>query len=144
MKHCCLNFFGLFAYVPLQYQRKFRPHCNVVLSPSWPTIQTHNTYTSTYACRIIKMTSDTVLRKIYLSLYLKVLCVRGSWRLNRTATYWPPHSYGHQRFFLVLQGCSTRGPGAQLSAGCWLSLPHLVSKTGLVSKLVEFPVHWVI
>ena len=35
-------------------------------------------------------TSDTVLRKIYLSLYLKGLCVRGSWRPNRTATYWPP------------------------------------------------------
>ena len=34
-------------------------------------------------------TSDTVLRKIYISLYLKGLCVRGSWRLNRTATYWP-------------------------------------------------------
>ena len=65
---------------------------------------------------------------MYLSLYLKGLCVRGSWRSNRTATYWPPHSYGHQRFFSVLQGCSTGGPRAQLSAGCWLSLPHLVSK----------------
>ena len=32
-------------------------------------------------------TSDTVLRKIYLSLYLKGLCVGGSWRPNRTATY---------------------------------------------------------
>ena len=29
-------------------------------------------------------------RKIYLSLYLKGLCMRGSWRPNRTATYWPP------------------------------------------------------
>ena len=62
-------------------------------------------------------TNDTVLRKIYLSLYLKGLCVRGSWRPNRTATYWT-HSYGHQRFFPVLQGCSTGGPGTQLSAGC--------------------------
>ena len=35
-------------------------------------------------------TSDTVLRKIYLSLYLKGLCVRGCWRPNRTATYWSP------------------------------------------------------
>ena len=34
-------------------------------------------------------TSDTVLRKIYLSLYLKGLRVRGNWRPNRTATYWP-------------------------------------------------------
>ena len=39
-----------------------------------------------------------------------------------------PHSYDHQRCaFLVLQGCSTGGPGAELSAECWLSLPHLVS-----------------
>ena len=39
-----------------------------------------------------------------------------------------PHSYGHQHcVFLVLQGCSTRGPRAQLSAGCYLSLPHLVT-----------------
>ena len=35
-------------------------------------------------------TSDTVLRKIYLSLYMKGLCVRGSCWPNRTATYWPP------------------------------------------------------
>ena len=81
-------------------------------------------------------TSDTVLRKIYLSLYLKGLRVRGSWRLNRTAIYWP-HSYGHQHcVFLVLQGCSTGGPGAH-SAGCGLSLPHLVTN-GSVSKVTDF------
>ena len=41
-----------------------------------------------------------------------------------------PHSYGHQRcVFLVLHGCSTGGPGAQLSAGWWLSLLHLVSNS---------------
>ena len=38
-----------------------------------------------------------------------------------------PHSYGRQRcVFLVLQGCSTGGPGAH-SAGWWLSLLHLIS-----------------
>ena len=62
-------------------------------------------------------TWDTVLKKIYLSLYLKGLRVRGSWRPNRTATYWPPHSIGHQHFFPVLLGCSTGGLGAQLYAG---------------------------
>ena len=42
--------------------------------------------------------------------------------------YIDPHSYGHQRcVFLVLQGCSTGGPGAQLSAGWWLPLLHLIS-----------------
>ena len=110
------------------------------------------------------ITSDTVLRKIYLSYYLKGLCVRGSWRPNRTATYWP-HSYGHQRFFPVLQGFSTGSPGAQLTTGCWLSLPHLVSKLSdlqtrwpgvprapsagcwfslpyLVSKLIDLQTNW--
>ena len=38
-----------------------------------------------------------------------------------------PHSYGHQYCgFLVLKGYSAGGPGAH-SAGCWLSLPHLVT-----------------
>ena len=41
--------------------------------------------------------------------------------------YIDPHSYGCQRcVFLVLQGCSTGGPGAQLSVGWWLSLLHLI------------------
>ena len=40
----------------------------------------------------------------------------------------PPQSYGHQRCaFLVLQGCSTGGPGAH-SSECWLSPSHLVTK----------------
>ena len=39
-----------------------------------------------------------------------------------------PHSYGRQCcVFLVLQGCSTGAPGAQLSAGWWLSLLHLIT-----------------
>ena len=64
--------------------------------------------------------------------------MRGSWRPNRTATYWPPHSYGHQRcVFLVLQGCSTGGPGPSflLSAGF---LYHILSPTSLISKLTDF------
>ena len=83
-------------------------------------------------------TSDTVLRKIYLSLYLKGLYLwEGVW--DRTELqYIDPHSYGHQRcVFLVLQSCSTGGPAAH-SAGCWLSLPHLVSKNSPNSKLTDF------
>ena len=70
----------------------------------------------------IKM-SDTVLRKIYFSLYLKGLCVRGSWRPSRTATYWPPHSYGHKRFFPILQGCSiiVQSPTQSLEWHIWSS-----------------------
>ena len=42
--------------------------------------------------------------------------------------YIDPNCYGHERcVFLVLQCCSTVGPGAQLSAGWWLSLLHLFS-----------------
>ena len=42
--------------------------------------------------------------------------------------YIDPHSYGRQRcVFLVLQGCSTEGPGAQLSAEYWLFIPHLIT-----------------
>ena len=42
--------------------------------------------------------------------------------------YIDPHSYGRQRcVFLVLQGCSTGGQGAQLSAGWWLSLLQLIT-----------------
>ena len=58
-------------------------------------------------------TSNTVLRKIYLSLHLKWLCVRGSWRPNRTATYCPPLYWPWLRFFPVHLGRSTGGLGAQ-------------------------------
>ena len=59
--------------------------------------------------------------------------MRGSWRPNRTATYWP-HSYGHQRgVFLVLQGCSTEPRGlTPPDAGVLyriLSLTHLISNS---------------
>ena len=103
-------------------------------------------------------TSDTDLWKIYLSLYLKGLCVRGSWRPDRTATYWPPllwpsaflsrfpellnrgprgpASLGAGFLYRILSptglipncNCSIRGLRAH-SAGCWLSLPHLNSNS---------------
>ena len=44
---------------------------------------------------------------------LKGLCVRGSCKLNRTATYWPPLLWPYQRFFPILLGCSTGGLGTQ-------------------------------
>ena len=60
-------------------------------------------------------------RKIYLSLYLKgfervtkgFIVWEVSWRLNRTAIYWPPLFWLSQYFFPVLLGCPTRGLGAQ-------------------------------
>ena len=76
--------------------------------------------------------SEEFFKKIYLSLYLKELVWEGV-RDQTELQYIDPHSYGHQRcVFLVLQGCSTGGPGAQLSAECWLSLPNLVTnRSGL-------------
>ena len=107
------------------------------------------------------ITSDTVLRKIYLSLYL---CVRGSWRLNRTATYWPRLLWA-SAFLSRSPELLNRGPGAQplwvlvfstasclqlvwspnSQSGVW-GLPllgagflyRILSPTGLVSKLTDF------
>ena len=109
-------------------------------------------------------TSDTVLRKIYLSFYLKGLYVRGSWRPNRTATYWPPLLWP-SAFLSCSPELLKQGPGgpASLVAGflyCILFLTRLIPKsqsgawglpllgagflyrilspTGLVSKLPDF------
>ena len=50
----------------------------------------------------------------------------GDW--TKTATYWPPQPLRTSLcVVLVLLGCSTGGLGAQLSAECWLSLPHLIT-----------------
>ena len=73
---------------------------------------------------------------MYLSLYCKGskrvtqnLRVRGSWRLNITAIYWPPPSYGRLRcVFLGLQGCSTGGPF------CWVRAFSIASCHQRVSK----------
>ena len=86
-------------------------------------------YTNTYAYACMRnhnddtKTSDTVLRKIYLSLYLKGLCVRGSWRPNRTATYWPPLLWPSV-FLSHSPGLLNWGPGSP--ALCWVqfSLQH--------------------
>ena len=54
------------------------------------------------------------VRKIYLSLYLKGLSVRGSWRLNKDCSILSPQLFWlSQPFFPVLLGCTTGGLGAQ-------------------------------
>ena len=75
-------------------------------------------------------TSDTVFRKIYLSVYLKGLCVRGSWRSNRTAAYWPPLLWPSV-FLSRFPGLLNQGLGgpASLRAGflyCILFLTRLI------------------
>ena len=86
-----------------------------------------------YTCRIridaIIKTSEDFFKKIYLSLYLKGLCVRGSWRPNRTATYWPPLLWTSALCLSRSPGLLNRRPGDP--ALCWVlfSLPHLVSNS---------------
>ena len=81
--------------------------------------------------------SDTVLLEKYTSHFIWKACVvRGTWRTNRTATYWPSHAYGHLHFLSRSPGLLNRKPGAQLSARCWLSLPHLVTNwSGLQNSI---------
>ena len=64
---------------------------------------------------------------MYLSFYCNV-CVWEGVGDRTELQYIDLHSYGRQRcVFLVLQDCSTGGPGAHLSAGWWLSLLHLIT-----------------
>ena len=66
------------------------------------------------------------------------MCVRGSWRRNRTATYWPSLLWLSVLCLSRSPGQLNRRPGAQLSAECWLSLPHLVSNFWS-PKLTDLP-----
>ena len=80
---------------------------------------------------------------MYLSLHCKGskrvnqgFTVRGSWRPNKTAIYWP-HSYGHQRcVFLVLLMLNGR-PGG--SAFCWVLAFSTTSCHQQVSKTTGGP-----
>ena len=92
---------------------------------------------------------------MYLSLYCK-----GSKRLFKVLLwegvgewtelqYINPHSHGRQRcVFLILQGCSTGGPGAQLSAGFLYYIlsattldPNSSGPQGPLRPGVAFPYH---
>ena len=97
-------------------------------------------------CRFMQITTTQwrraiqSLRKIYLSLYLKGLCVWEGVGDRTELQHIDPHSYGHQRcVFLVLQGCSTWGP-----ALCWMLASSTASRhqrvwsPKLVSKLTDF------
>ena len=125
-------------------------------------IQNHNNDT-------IK-TSDTVLLKIYLYLYLKGFerVTKGftvwevNWKLNRTATYWPPTLMAITPFLSRSPGPLNRGPGSPASLG---HVPHssIFSPTATAQpgalgppllgagflysnflQLIELPVHRVI
>ena len=88
-------------------------------------------------------TSDTVLRKIYLSLYWKGskgFTVRGSWRPNRTATYWSPFLWP-SALCLSRSQPEARGPSFLLGAGFLyhnLSPKTLRAQTNWLPFFTEF------
>ena len=53
--------------------------------------------------------------------------MRGSWRLNKDCNILTPTLIAISVVSFSFSRCSTGGPGAHLSAECWLSLPHLIT-----------------
>ena len=73
-----------------------------------------------------KRRAKTSLKK-YTSHFIARFACERELETEQRLQYIDPHSNGHQRcVFRVLQGCSTGGPEAH-SAGCGLSLPHLIT-----------------
>ena len=66
------------------------------------------------------------------------LRVIGSWRPNRTEIFWPPILMAVNVVSFSFSWCSTGGPGVY-SAGCWLSLLHLISNFSGPQTLSGFP-----
>ena len=107
----------------------------------------------------IKM-SDTVLRKIYLSLYWKGCVWEGVEDRTELQHIDPTNIYGHQRSFPVHPGLLNRGSGAKplwvlvystasdlqtLNQGPEGSLCRVLAfSTASCLQLIEFPVHLVI
>ena len=63
--------------------------------------------------------------------------MRGSWRLNSTATY-DPHSIGHNRISFPFSWATQRGAWRPTLLGAGF-LYRILSPTGLVSKLIWSP-----
>ena len=95
-------------------------------------------HTNTYACEMITTQYDEgqSFRKIYLSLYLKGLCVRGSWRPNRTATYWSPLLWP-SAFLSRSLGLLNRGPSGLASLGAGF-LCRILSPTDWISCALSY------
>ena len=115
------------------------PHLSKKLS-KLPQVNDETVLISDYYCCIViadscrrqatqwRQATQSFRKNMYLALYLKVLCVWEGVGDRTELQHTDPHFYGNQRcVFLVLQCCSTGGPGAQLSAECWLSRLHLVT-----------------
>ena len=87
---------------------------------------------NTYSCR--KNHNDTMIKderrhlkkNISLTLFVMFACER-ELETEQNCNILTPTLMAVSVVFLVLKGCSTGGPGAQLSAGWWLSLLHLIT-----------------
>ena len=101
-----------------------------------------------YVCRIIttQRWATQVFRKIYLSLYLKGFerVTKGftvwevSWRLNRTATYWPP-LMAITTFLSRSPGLLNQGAWGPSLSGTWSSFQHLLSNLSELQLLNQWP-----
>ena len=93
------------------------------------------TYTYIYAEYIltqwIKTSEDFFKKNIPLTLFERVVCVRGSWRLNKDCNILTPTLMAISIVSFSFSWCSTGGPGAH-SAGF---LYCILSPTGLIPKL---------
>ena len=70
--------------------------------------------------------------------------MRGSWRPNRTVTYWPPTLMAISVSFPFSWAAQPGAWGPSLS-GCWFSLPHLVSNlSGLQTDWISYALSYMI
>ena len=93
----------------------------------------------------IKTQEDFFNKYMYLSLYCKGskrviqgLRVRGSWRPNINCNILTPTLMAVNVVSFLFSWCSTGGPGVH-SAGCWLSLLHLISNFSGPQTSLGFP-----
>ena len=105
--------------------------------PPYPPSYGLNSVVYSYAdaCKRHNKDERHSLLEKYTSLFIWKGCVWEGVGDRTELQHIDPHSYGHQRFFPVLLGCSTGDLGPSLP-GCWLSLPHLISNwSGLQTAL---------
>ena len=100
-----------------------------------------NMHIYTYTCRIhieaiIKVSEDFFKKNIPLTLFERFVCVRGSWRLNRTAIYGPPLLWPSVFLSPSPNVAQPEAWGPTLLGAGFLN--RILSPTGLVSKLTDF------
>ena len=74
-------------------------------------------------------------KNIPLTLFERFVCVRGSSRPNRTATYWPPLLWPSALCLSCSSGLLNRRPGGPL---CWVRAFSTASCHQRISKLTDF------